>query len=79
MSLLREKAAPERSVIKFLLSPLFTGPLLPGFLLVAGTIYHFTIVGRQQKVERSLREEIHTLRQEKEQLEVKIRMLSGEK
>ena len=75
MSLLRENAAPKRSLAGFLLSPLVTGLLLPGFLLVAGAIYHFTIVGRQQKIENSLREEISTLRQERKQLEGKVRLL----
>ena len=78
MSLLREKSGPERSASRFLLSPHFTGLILPAVILAVGAIYHFTTVWRQQDIEKSLREEIRILHQEKEQLEERQRALEGE-
>lgn len=79
MSLSRAKSGRKRgSVSKFLLSPFFTGILLPGALLIAGTIYHFvTVRGKDQEVE-TLREQLRILGDEKEGLQKRLKILESQ-
>ena len=63
---------------KFLLSPHFTGLLLPAVILAVGAAYHLVTLRQHQHTEQELREEIQTLRNERESLESRLRALEGE-
>ncbi|MCE9525394.1 MAG: hypothetical protein K8R36_05005 [Planctomycetales bacterium] len=70
MPLLEKKLSASRNaegggLSRFLLSPHFTGILLPAVILAAGAVYHFATVWKYQQTEKELREEIRALRQEK--------------
>lgn len=84
MSLLEERGRstsvpPERhGLAKVLLSPRFTGLLLPGVLLVLGAVYHFTTARTHQETEKGLRDELRILREEKEGMESRLKALEAE-
>ena len=63
---------------KFLLSPHFTGILLPAVILAVGAIYHLTTVWKHQQTEKELREEIRVLQQDKETFESRLKSLEEE-
>ena len=62
----------------FLLSPHFTGILLPAVILAVGAIYHLAAVWKHQQTEQELREEIRVLRQEKKTFESRLKSLEDE-
>ena len=68
----------SRSFWKILLSPHFTGLLLPTVILGVGAIYHLAVVGKHQQTEGTLREEIRILREERDGLESRLKALEGE-
>lgn len=63
---------------KFLLSPHFTGILLPAVIMAVGAVYHITTIWQNQQTEKELREEIRVLRQEKETFELRLKSLEEE-
>lgn len=65
-------------LVKFLLSPHFTGILLPAVILAMGAIYHFSTVWEHQRTEKELREEILVLKEEKAGIESRLKSLEGE-
>ena len=72
-------SARERSWLsKFLLSPHFTGLLLPAVILAVGAAYHLVTIRQHRHTEQELREEIQTLRNERESLESRLKTLEGE-
>ena len=72
-------SAPDSGkLVKFLLSPHFTGILLPAMIMVVGAVYHFTTVWKHQQTEQELREEIRVLRQEKKTFESRLESLENE-
>jgi fermentation-respiration switch protein FrsA (DUF1100 family) len=83
MPLGEKRVPPARTpesgrLAKFLLSPHFTGILLPSVIMVVGAIYHLTTIWQHQQIEKKLREEIRVLRQEKETFESRLKSLEGE-
>src|SRR5881394_2290077 len=63
---------------KFLLSPHFTGLLLPAVILAVGAVYHLVAIRQHQQTEKELREELRVLRDDKESLESRLKALEGE-
>ena len=69
-------SARERGWLsKFLLSPHFTGLFLPAVILAVGAVYHLVTIRQHRQTEQELREEIQTLRNERESRE---KTLEGE-
>ena len=70
-------SAPQEigKVSKFLLSPHFTGLLLPAVILVVGAVYHLVTIHQHQQTEKKLQEELHILRDEKALLESRLKTL----
>ena len=70
-------SAPQEigKVSKFLLSPHFTGLLLPAVILAVGAIYHLVTIHQHQQTEKELREELRTLRDQNERLESRVKAL----
>ena len=67
-------SARERGWLsKFLLSPHFTGLLLPAVILAVGAVYYFVTIRQHRQTEKELREEIQTLRNAKESLESRLK------
>jgi hypothetical protein len=68
-------SAPSESgwLSKFLLSPHFTGLLLPAVILAVGAVYHLMTIRQHRQTEQELREEIQTLRNEKVTLESQLK------
>ncbi len=60
---------------KFLLSPHFTGLLLPAVILAVGAVYHLVTIRQHQQMEKELREELRILRDEKALLESRLKTL----
>jgi hypothetical protein len=58
---------------KFLLSPHFTGLLLPAVILAVGAVYHLVTIRQHRQTEQELREEIQTLRNAKDSLESRLK------
>ena len=57
---------------KFLLSPHFTGLLLPAVILAVGAVYHLVTIRQHRQTEQELREKIQTLESEKQSLESRL-------
>lgn len=58
---------------KFLLSPHFTGLVLPAIILAVGAVYHLMTIRQHRQTEQELREEIQTLQSERESLESRLK------
>jgi fermentation-respiration switch protein FrsA (DUF1100 family) len=72
-------SAPDSGrLAKFLLSPHFTGILLPAVIMVVGAVYHFATVWQHEQTEKELREEIRVLREEKGSIESRLKSLEEE-
>lgn len=64
---------------KFLLSPHFTGLVLPAIILAVGAVYHLMTIRQHRQMEQDLRKEIQTLHSEKVALESRLKAIEGNK
>ena len=72
-STLSSSPPPESGWLsKFLLSPHFTGLLLPAVILTVGAAYHLVTIHQHRRTEQELREEVQTLQSEKQSLESRL-------
>jgi cell division protein FtsB len=62
---------------KFLLSPHFTGLVLPAVILAVGAVYHLVTIRQHRETEQELRKEIQTLQSDKKSLESRLEGLEG--
>jgi hypothetical protein len=73
-------SAPSRAggVSRFLLSPHFTGLILPALILAVGAIYHLAVVGNYRQTEKELQEELRILKEERDTLELRLKAVESE-
>ena len=72
------KSEKSGGISRLLLSPHFTGLLLPAVILAVGAVYHLVTIRQHQQTEKELREELRVLRDDKESLESRLKALEGE-
>lgn len=73
-------SAPSKAggVSKLLLSPHFTGLVLPGLILAVGAIYHLAVVGNHRQTEKALQDELRILKEERDSLESRLKAVERE-